>query len=75
MWIVSQDRKHVFKATNFWLNDVCKGMCKIGVGYGFGSEDEFWDNAGEYSESRAREIFEDMVNKLGCMDKYRMPIK
>ncbi|CEQ01589.1 Uncharacterised protein [[Clostridium] sordellii] len=54
MWIISQDRKHVLRATNFWLNSVKGGICSIGAGYGFGNEDEFWNNIGSIKKIEQR---------------------
>lgn len=74
MWVVSQNRKSVYKITNAWINDANKnGDYSIGVGYGFGSEEEFSDIVGRYKEERANEVFEDLLNNICNVEKFEMP--
>lgn len=75
MFIVNQKRTHVAKMTNVWLNEESNGKRKIGVGYGFAQNEEFWNNMGEYESQRAKEVFEELINNIGNVEKFYMPIE
>ena len=75
MWIISQDRKIVSKAIQFYKSDLKDGTSTINVVYSTGNDEDFWIQVGKYKTDRAIEIFEDMINIVGNEDKYKLPEK
>lgn len=73
MWIISQDRKIVSKAIQFFKTDSKDGTSTINVVYGTGNDEDFWLQVGKYKTDRANKIFEHMINNLCNVEKYELP--